>query len=146
MSGRPKRAVPLRRRRRRDAARLDGVLLRGGRSARVADALQALVVSPRWRRYRGHLSRPAVLSAAEAGRGWTVTGGQRLAPTLEVDGADRAPGAARRDARACACEPRSGLVACGSIRERYQRRREVKLSLLDLPFLPDEMRDRLPAV
>jgi NAD+ kinase len=28
--------------------------------------------------------------------------------------------------------------------ERYQRRRAVKLSLLDLPFLPEEMRDLLP--
>jgi NAD+ kinase len=28
--------------------------------------------------------------------------------------------------------------------ERYQRRKQVKLSLLDLPFLPDEMRDLLP--
>jgi hypothetical protein len=28
--------------------------------------------------------------------------------------------------------------------ERYQRRSGVKLSLLDLPFLPDEMRDVLP--
>jgi NAD+ kinase len=28
--------------------------------------------------------------------------------------------------------------------ERYQRRKQVKLSLLDLPFLPDEMRDILP--
>jgi NAD+ kinase len=27
--------------------------------------------------------------------------------------------------------------------ERYQRRSEVKLSLLDLPFLPEEMRDLL---
>jgi NAD+ kinase len=28
--------------------------------------------------------------------------------------------------------------------ERFKRRREVKLSLLDLPFLPGEMRDLLP--
>jgi NAD+ kinase len=28
--------------------------------------------------------------------------------------------------------------------QRYQRRSEVKLSLLDLPFLPEEMRDVLP--
>jgi len=28
--------------------------------------------------------------------------------------------------------------------ERYQRRSGIKLSLLDLPFLPDEMRDKLP--
>ena len=29
--------------------------------------------------------------------------------------------------------------------ERYQRRSGVKLSLMDLPFLPEEMRDLLPA-
>ena len=29
--------------------------------------------------------------------------------------------------------------------ERYQRRSEVKLDLLDLPFLPEEMRDLLPS-
>jgi NAD+ kinase len=28
--------------------------------------------------------------------------------------------------------------------ERYRRRSEVKLSLLDLPYLPEEMRDLLP--
>jgi len=28
---------------------------------------------------------------------------------------------------------------------RYQQRSRVKLSLLDLPFLPEEMRDALPA-
>ena len=40
--------------------------------------------------------------------------------------------------------PRSGLVVRLDP-ERYQRRSGVKLSLLDLPFLPDEMRDLLSA-
>jgi len=39
--------------------------------------------------------------------------------------------------------PRAGLVVRVDP-ERYQRRTGVKLSLLDLPFLPDEMRDLLP--
>jgi NAD+ kinase len=40
--------------------------------------------------------------------------------------------------------PRAGLVVRLDP-ERYERRRGVKLSLLDLPYLPDEMRDALPA-
>jgi NAD+ kinase len=40
--------------------------------------------------------------------------------------------------------PRAGLVVRLDP-ERYQRRSGVKLSLLDLPFLPDEMRDLLRA-
>jgi NAD+ kinase len=39
--------------------------------------------------------------------------------------------------------PRAGLVVRVDP-ERYQRRSEIKLSLLDLPFLPEEMRDLLP--
>ena len=39
--------------------------------------------------------------------------------------------------------PRAGLVVRLDP-ERYQRRSGVKLSLLDLPFLPGEMRDLLP--
>ena len=40
--------------------------------------------------------------------------------------------------------PRAGLVVRLDP-DRYQRRTGVKLSLLDLPFLPEEMRDALPA-
>jgi NAD+ kinase len=40
--------------------------------------------------------------------------------------------------------PRAGLVVRLDP-ERFQRRSSVKLSLLDLPFLPQEMRDLLPA-
>ena len=39
--------------------------------------------------------------------------------------------------------PRAGLVVRLDP-ERYQRRSGVKLSLLDLPFLPQEMRDLIP--
>jgi NAD+ kinase len=37
------------------------------------------------------------------------------------------------------------MRGCGQVvrldRDRYQRRNQVKLSLLDLPFLPDELRE-----
>jgi NAD+ kinase len=39
--------------------------------------------------------------------------------------------------------PQAGLVVRLDP-ERYQRRSGAKLSLLDLPFLPEEMRDVLP--
>jgi NAD+ kinase len=48
------------------------------------------------------------------------------------------------EALAVRLRPRAGLVVRLDP-ERYQRRSEVKLSLLDLPFLPDEMHDLLPA-
>ena len=56
-------------------------------------------------------------------------------------------------ARACrparGCCARSAPATAGRPRgaadpERYQRRSGIKLSLLDLPFLPEEMRDLLP--
>jgi NAD+ kinase len=37
-------------------------------------------------------------------------------------------------------QPAAGLVVRLD-RDRHQRRNQVKLSLLDLPFLPDELRD-----
>jgi NAD+ kinase len=40
-------------------------------------------------------------------------------------------------------QPRAGLVVRLDP-ERYQRRSVVKLSLLDLPYLPEEMRYALP--
>jgi len=47
------------------------------------------------------------------------------------------------DALEVRLRPRAGLVVRLDP-ERYQRRAGVKLSLLDLPFLPQEMRDALP--
>ena len=39
-------------------------------------------------------------------------------------------------------------LGCGQVvrldRDRHQRRNQVKLSLLDLPFLPDELRELAP--
>jgi len=64
-------------------------------------------------------------------------------PALQVDGtiARRMQPGEELEVR---LHPRAGLVVRLDP-ERYQRRNEVKLSLLDLPFLPDEMRDLLSA-
>jgi NAD+ kinase len=41
------------------------------------------------------------------------------------------------------------MRGCGQVvrldSDRYQRRNQVKLSLLDLPFLPDELRELAPS-
>jgi NAD+ kinase len=63
-------------------------------------------------------------------------------PVLQVDGTivrRMQPG----EALEVSLRPRSGLVVRLDP-ERYQRRSDVKLSLLDLPYLPEEMRDLLP--
>jgi NAD+ kinase len=63
-------------------------------------------------------------------------------PALQLDGTivRRAqPG----EALEVRLRPRAGLVVRVD-RERYRRRSGVKLNLLDLPFLPEEMRDLLP--
>jgi NAD+ kinase len=87
------------------------------------------------------ISRPAVISAAEPIVLALVEGSGQ--PALQVDGTIR-----RRmqlgEALEVRLRPRAGLVVRVDP-ERYQRRAEVKLSLLDLPFLPDEMHDALPS-
>jgi NAD+ kinase len=104
----------------------------------VSPMLDAVIISPV--APISGISRPAVISAAEPialelGEG----SGQ---PALQVDGT-----IVRRMQRGEALEvrlrPQAGLVVRLDP-ERYQRRSGVKLSLLDLPFLPDEMRDVLP--
>jgi NAD+ kinase len=104
----------------------------------VSPMLDAVIISPV--APISGISRPAVISAAEpivlalaedSGRpvlqvDGTITRRMRAGETLEV----------RLRARA-------GLVVRLDP-ERYQRRSAFKLSLLDLPFLPDEMRDVLP--
>jgi NAD+ kinase len=84
--------------------------------------------------------RPAVVSAAEPIALALVQGSGQ--PALQVDGT-----IARRvqpgDALEVRLRPRAGLVVRLDP-ERYQRRSGIKLSLLDLPFLPEEMRDVLP--
>jgi NAD+ kinase len=88
------------------------------------------------------ISRPAVISAAEPIVLALVEGSGQ--PALQVDGT-----IVRRMQQGETLEvrlrSRAGLVVRVDP-ERYQRRSEVKLSLLDLPFLPEEMQDALPGV
>jgi NAD+ kinase len=104
----------------------------------VSPMLDAVVISPV--APISGISRPAVISAAEPIALALLEGSGR--PVLQVDGT-----IARRmqpgEALEVRLRPRAGLVVRLDP-ERYQRRSGVKLSLLDLPFLPDEMRDVLP--
>jgi NAD+ kinase len=104
----------------------------------VSPMLDAIIVSPV--APISGISRPAVISAEEPiGLMLEAGSGQ---PVLQVDGT-----VARRmqpgEALEVRLRPRAGLVVRFDP-ERYQRRSGVKLSLLDLPFLPEEMRDVLP--
>jgi NAD+ kinase len=104
----------------------------------VSPMLDAVVISPV--APISGISRPAVISAAEPiALALLEDSGQ---PALQVDGTIRRrmqPG----EALEVRLRPRAGLVVRLDP-ERYQRRSGVKLSLLDLPFLPEEMRDLLP--
>jgi NAD+ kinase len=104
----------------------------------VSPMLDALIVSPV--APISGISRPAVISAEEPIiLALALTSGQ---PALQVDGTimRRMQPGEEVEVR---LRPRAGLVVRLDP-ERYQRRSGVKLSLLDLPFLPDEMRDALP--
>jgi NAD+ kinase len=103
----------------------------------VSPMLDALIVSPV--APISGISRTAVISASEPiGLELAEDSGH---PALQVDGT-----IVRRMRRGEVLEvrlrPRAGLVVRLDP-ERYQRRSEVKLSLLDLPFLPEEMHDLL---
>jgi NAD+ kinase len=104
----------------------------------VSAMLDAVIISPV--APISGISRPAVISAAEPIVLALVEGSGQ--PALQVDGT-----IVRRIQQGETLEvrlrPRAGLVVRVDP-ERYQRRAEVKLSLLDLPFLPEEMRDVLP--
>ncbi len=106
----------------------------------VSPMLDAVVISPV--APISGISRPAVISAAEPITLALAEGSGQ--PALQVDGT-----IARRmqpgEALEVRLRPRAGLVVRLDA-ERYQRRSGVKLSLLDLPFLPEEMRDLLPAI
>src|SRR6478672_9028873 len=105
----------------------------------VSPMLDAMVVSPV--APISGISRPAVISAAEP-IGLALVEGSG-GPALQVDGTitrRMRPG----EAVEVRLRPRAGLVVRLDP-ERYRRRSGVKLSLLDLPFLPDEMHDVLPA-
>jgi len=103
----------------------------------VSAMLDAVIISPV--APISGISRPAVISAAEPLALELVKGSGR--PALQVDGT-----IVRRMGHGEALEvrlkARAGLVVRVDP-ERYQRRSQVKLSLLDLPFLPDEMQDGL---
>jgi NAD+ kinase len=104
----------------------------------VSPMLDAVIISPV--APISGISRPAVISAAEPISLELLEGSGE--PALQVDGTIKRrmqPG----EALEVRLRPRAGLVVRLDP-ERYQRRSGVKLSLLDLPFLPEEMRDLLP--
>lgn len=104
----------------------------------VSPMLDAVVISPV--APISGISRAAVISAAEPIALALLDGSGQ--PALQVDGTIM-----RRmrpsEALEVRLRPRAGLVVRLDP-ERYQHRSAVKLSLLDLPFLPEEMRDLLP--
>ena len=104
----------------------------------VSPMLDALIISPV--APIAGISRPAVVSAAEPIELTLMDDSGQ--PALQVDGAitRRMQPGETVDVR---MKLRAGLVVRLDP-ERYQRRSGVKLSLLDLPFLPEEMRDALP--
>ena len=104
----------------------------------VSPMLEAVVISPV--APISGISRPVVLSGEEP-IGLTLSEGSGR-PALQVDGAivrRMQPG----EAVEVRLRPRAGLVVRLDP-ERYERRSGVKLSLLDLPFPPEELRDLLP--
>jgi NAD+ kinase len=104
----------------------------------VSPMLDAVVISPV--APISGISRAAVISAAEPLALALLEGSGE--PALQVDGTimrRMQPG----EGLEVRLRPRAGLVVRLDP-ERYRRRSEVKLSLLDLPYLPEEMRDLLP--
>jgi NAD+ kinase len=105
----------------------------------VSPMLDAMVISPV--APISGISRAAVVSAAEPIALALLEGSGQ--PALQVDGTimrRMRPG----EALEVRLRPRAGLVVRLDP-ERYERRSGVKLSLLDLPFLPEELSDVLPA-
>jgi NAD+ kinase len=101
----------------------------------VSPALDAVVVAPL--APLGGISRPMVTGPDEP-LCLTLEPGS-ASPAIEVDGT-----MLRRAKPGEALEVRL-MLGCGQVvrldTDRYQRRNQVKLSLLDLPFLPDELRE-----
>jgi NAD+ kinase len=104
----------------------------------VSPALEAVIVSPV--APLSGIARPLVISAMEPVRLMLLEDSGQ--PVLQLDGT-----VVRRvqpgEAIDVHLRPRAGRVVRLDA-ERHQRRSQVKLSLLDLPFLPDEMRDLVP--
>jgi NAD+ kinase len=104
----------------------------------VSPALDAVVVAAL--APMAGISRPMVIAADEPIRLTLQQGSGR--PAIEVDGT-----MLRRAEPGEALDVRLSL-GCGQVvrldSDRHQRRNQVKLSLLDLPFLPDELRELAP--
>ena len=88
------------------------------------------------------IARPMVVSADEPVRLTLLEGSGR--PAVEVDGRmlHRTEAGETIELR---LRPAAGQVVRLDS-DRHQRRNQVKLSLLDLPFLPEELRDLRPDV
>jgi NAD+ kinase len=104
----------------------------------VSPALDAVVVAPL--APLAGISRPMVTAVEESIR-FSLQEGSGC-PAIEVDGTMH-----RRTEPGEALDVRL-KTGCGQVvrldSDRYQRRNQVKLSLLDLPFLPDELRELAP--
>ena len=105
----------------------------------VSPALDAVVVAPL--APLAGISRPMV-TAVEESIQFSLQAGSGC-PAIEVDGTMH-----RRTEPGEALDVRL-KTGCGQVvrldSDRYQRRNQVKLSLLDLPFLPHELRELAPA-
>jgi NAD+ kinase len=104
----------------------------------VSPALDAVIVSPA--APMAGISRPMVVSAGEPIALELLP--ESGSPALEVDGTvlRRAEPGESIEVR---LRPGAGRVVRLDL-DRFQRRNQVKLSLLDLPFLPEELRDLEP--
>jgi NAD+ kinase len=104
----------------------------------VSPALDAVVVAAL--APMAGISRPMVTGADEPIRLMLEEGGG--CPAIEVDGT-----VLRRTEPGETLDVRLN-IGCGLVvrldSDRYQRRNQVKLSLLDLPFLPEELRELAP--
>ena len=102
----------------------------------LLDALVVTAAAP-----MAGISHPVVISADEPLELTLQEEGGR--PAIEVDGTLHRRGEPG-DTLGVRYRPDAGLVVRLDP-ERHQRRTQLKLSLLDLPFLPEEMRDLVPA-
>jgi NAD+ kinase len=101
----------------------------------VSPLLDAVIIAPL--APMSGIARPMVVSADEPVALTLMDGSGR--PAVEVDGRVLHRTAAHETIEV-RLQPAAGLVVRLD-RDRHQRRTQVKLSLLDLPFLPDELRD-----
>jgi NAD+ kinase len=106
----------------------------------VSPLLEAVIIAPL--APMSGISRPMVVSAEEPVELTLLEGSGR--PAVEVDGRvlHRTQAGETIEVR---LHPAAGQVVRLD-RDRHQRRNQVKLSLLDLPFLPEELRDLSPNV